>query len=236
MSDTQQADAQTQTVSVEEFNKIKSRAEKFEAHLADYEKRFKGVDIEALKAKAAEADILSKQAAVGDEKKIDELIAKKEQEIRKGIERELEEGKATIQKLSLRNKELEVTDKVFAQAAIKFNADCHEDVKAKIRAYCDRDEDGSYIIKDDEGKVRYSPAKPSQKMSPDEFIQELIGQKPSWATAKIQPGGKSGLFKMATTDAKTVSVDDYAKMTNDERRHLPPSVRTKFATQILKST
>lgn len=228
---------QADVVSRDEFEKAQARAHKFEAMVADYEKRFKGVDIDALRAKAEEADILRRQAAVGDEKKIDELIAQKEAEIRKGIQSKLEEYESRVSSLSARNKELEVVDKVFAQAADKFNSDCHEDVKARIRSSCDLSEDGQIYIKGDDGKPVYSKAKPSEKMSVNEFIDLLVEQKPSWAKAKVSPGAKAPMFKTGNaTNGATIDLDAYSKMTLADKMKLPAKLRGELAKQILKSS
>ena len=225
------------SVSADEFAKVQARAQKFEALATDYEKKFKGVDIEALRAKAEEADILRKEAAVGDSKKIDELIAKKDSEIRKSVEKELLELREGVKTRDARIKEFTVVEKAFGFARDMFNDDCHDDVKTRIRQACDLDEDGSLIVKDKDGKVRYSNAKPSQKLSIDEYLEEIVSERPSWGRAKMTAGGRSlGIRPLNQNGVETgVSLDRYVRMTPQERMSLPPKLRQQYATQVLRS-
>lgn len=231
----QQQSQEGKTISAEDFQKMEDRAKRFEAQLADYEKKFKGIDIEALKAKAAEADLLKRDAALGDKDKIEQLIKDKEIEIRKALENEFNDLKSNNEKLSTRNRELEVVDKVFGAIASRFNDDCHEDVKARIRANADRAEDGKIIFKDEEGKKLYSKTKPSQELSIEEFAETLAEQKPSWAKSKAVGGAKSGVFKSESTNTSAVTLEQYAKMSQAERLQVPAKLRQQYATQILKS-
>lgn len=171
-------------VPVEKFHRV-------QAQVVDLEKKleqFKDIDPVAFKAIKEDYELMRKQQTGGDPKKIDELVAAKENEIRSTVQKALDALKQENEGYKGKLKELQVTDSVFSKAAAKFNADCHEDVKAYIRKYGDVSDDGTVIFKDDKGAPRYAPGSTTKLMDATEFVGWLAEQKPSWAV----PDGKAG--------------------------------------------
>jgi Skp family chaperone for outer membrane proteins len=68
------------TISVEDYNKAVERARTFEAKATDYEKKYNGIDPEAHKAMKEELEIIRRESAAGDPKKIESLVTKARQE------------------------------------------------------------------------------------------------------------------------------------------------------------
>lgn len=205
-------DEAPKTIPVEDFEKEVEKRRKFQAEAEDFRKRFDGVDLERLKASHEELAILKKQGAVGDEKKIDELLQSREAEIRKQVQKDIDESKGTISKLQAENKELKVVDRVFALAASKFNDDCHDDVKAYIRKYGDLDDGGEIVFKDDTGKPRYVPGSTTQVMRGQEFIDWLSGTKQSWAKPTTVSGTKENGTKTKGSNGQPITAAQFAQM------------------------
>ena len=203
------------TVDRAEYDKLQSKYDQVRAQVEDLTRKFSGIDPEKAKADAAALLQLQKEGAAGDPKKIETLLAQREAELRKELAKEIDTHKQRADQLGSRVKELEVTDKVFAIAAGRFNDDTHEDVKAKIRQFCDLGEDGQIIVKDDKGKPRYSTKNPSAPMSPAEFTDWLVEQRPSWAKPTMTSGVKDPGQKVpAGNFANIRTLDDVNRQPN----------------------
>lgn len=190
--DGQQGTEETKSISIEDHNKAVERARNFEAKYTDLEKRlqkYDGVDLDRLKAIEEDYNNIRKEKASGNKDEIDKLLSEREQAVRQEFGSKLEASEGELKQLRQRVKELEVVDVVMNKAAETFNADCHEDVKARFAKFLDK-KDGEIVVKDREGNVRYSKVNPSKLMSPEEFIQELASEKPSWAKPQVSNGTK----------------------------------------------
>lgn len=190
---------------------------KEQARAVDAEKRleaFKDIDPVAFKAMREDYELMRKQQTGGDPKKIDELVAAKEAEIRASVQKTVDALTEKTTSYETRLKELQVTDNVFSKAASKFNADCHDDIKSYIRKYGDIGDDGAIIFKDDKGALRYAPGSTTKPMGVDEFIGWLADTKPSWAV----PDGKAGA---KTAGQKTSAASNARVLTWAEIGQLP---------------
>ncbi len=203
-SDQQPNSQPTDSVSKADLDAAIERARNFEAKLTDYEKKFKGVDIEALRAKAEERDLLIAEAANRDPKKFETELEKRVSELRKNLQKELEDKDALTSKLISENKELKVVNKVFGDHASKFVDTAHSQLKREIRDNLDVDEDGNIFIKGENGKPLYSKTKPAQLMTVDEYVNELIELYPHMAKNPNLSGGKKDTEKMGAVGANTL--------------------------------
>jgi len=172
-----------------EYDKAVERSQRFEGMATDYEKRYKNVDIDALKAKAEKADLLERELATADPKRVDALITNKEQEIRGMFQKEIETRDERIARIEAENKELKVVDKIAAIAVERgFIPESLEHVKRDIRENVDLDSEGNFIVKDKDGKALFSKEKPTEKMSVDEYLRSY-GNKNPFFLKNPSPGG-----------------------------------------------
>ena len=229
--------AKTTTVSLEDYTKAmqtleaeRERARKFEGQVVDLQKKFEPyskVDLEALKAAKEEAELLKKEQAANDPKKLEELHQKAINDVRAQWQKDKEALEAKVGSLSAKTKELEVVDKAHSQIGKFFNDDCQDDVKAKIRQNIDVRDDGQFVIKDEKGEPRYSKADRTKLMSVAEYADELKEQKPSWAKPTHAAGGMQAGTRI--TSVGDLTLDKYDRMTPQERQALPIEVRHKMA-------
>lgn len=195
-------------------------------------KAFEGIDPEDYKKTKTELDKIRREAAIGDPKKLEEWQQQKEAEIRAQVQKDLEAAKSKVDALSKQNKELTVTDRVFAIAATQINGDTSEEVKEYIRRHGDLNEKGEIIFKGEDGKPLYASGSATALMTPEGFIEMLRTKKPSFFKAKDvggvrQPGERVTLRGVTISTLKDLSrfssaeqKEILAKMTQPEREAL----------------
>jgi len=233
------ADAETtQTEAVETVTKAQYEAlqEKFrreQARAIDYEKKFGGLDIEALKAKAEERDILAREKVSGDPDKVKAEIDRAVSDVRKQLAKEIETRDEKLKRLSSENKELRVVDTVFAQAAGKFIDKAHSDLKRTIRETGDVDESGNIVFKSEKGEILYSKKNPSLPMQTEEFIESLIEEKPHWAADFSIAGAKDAGEKKGATGPKVSSLSQLNNMTPEKQREILASMDPNDVAKLL---
>lgn len=232
----EQKTEQPPTISVDEFNRIKARAERFEAQAVDWEKKFKGVDIEALKAAAEERDILRKQVSEKDWKAEDIM---KEADIRaeKRYSSKLTELQTERDTLASRLKDTRVVSTAIREAAAYFNADSIPLIESVIRRELDLDKDDEIIVKDERGEPRYSKADPRQKMAVKEYLEELAGRFPSCAKSEMQAGAKNAANRNGnSTPSKKYDYAELKAMTAADQKRVmatmkPEELRALFSSK-----
>lgn len=221
------------TVSVEEYDKLKGQMQHWQAKFTDMEKRFDGIDPDKAKADADEIKILRRDAAAGDQTKIDELIANAEKEAEGKYSKKLGEYEAENIQLKNALKNERVVKSSLSKAAAVFNDDALEFIETKIAASCDF-EDGAIVVKDEAGKVRPSPADPRKNMSVEEFLSELSDKYPSFAKAVGSNGGRQGGTK-GDTSAQGSDYERYKGMNNaDRQKNFTPDQREKFSKMAIR--
>jgi hypothetical protein len=234
-------DNATKTYSETDYNAAVERARNFEAKLTDLEKKmsqYKDIDPEAHKAIREELNILKAEKATKsqDPKAIEEEVKRREADVRKGVQTELDALLSEVKGLRSKNKELEVVDKVFQAATSVFVDQAHEDVRDAIRRWCDKDEQGNIIVKDNDGKPRYSKGSTTKVMGPSEFVEWLADEKPHWAKAR----SKSGFQEKGTqssTHSNGITPQKFLEMSPAQRAQLKaddPKLFLELAPQALQ--
>lgn len=220
-------------------NKYKEQAQTWMGKFTDIEKRLNGKSIDSLIAAAEERDILARQAAEKDPKKLDEEVNR----VRQEFGPKLEEKDRTIQKLSGRIKEMTVVDEAVKRVGDSLYKNAHEDFRAFIRANCSLNENDEIVVVDGNGKPRYSPADPSKLMTLDELISGLKTSRDHWWASKVPAGGHDpakgsggavGTIKnyadmeamSKTHDIKTVA-DAFAKLPEETKKAIRLEMRAK---------
>jgi hypothetical protein len=219
------------------LNEQETRAKRFEGMVKDLEVKlesFRGIDPQEVKALKEELDIVKRERAEKSPDDLKKWQSEKEQEIRRGIQKDLDEMKAALGKVRGENHELKVVEKAVEQIGAKFNDDTLPFIKQYIRQSVDR-EGEDFIIKDETGNVRYSRSNPAAKMSIAEFAEEIASKHPSMARPETRGGTGTGGTKSSGTGA--ISVDRYMKMTPEQRAKEIPDARErgKLAQQALSS-
>lgn len=202
MSDPTQQD---KTYSQKDIEAERAHAQHFKTELDELKTRFKDVDPDKYKSTLTRLDELERKGAVGDENKINELIANKEKELEGRYEKRLKELEDLSTNQSLELKRERVTKGVLSEAAKLFNADALKLLEPIIEKDGDL-ENGQIVFKKD-GKIRYSPKSPNQPLSAEEYLQELVNEYPSAAKPTMGAGAKSGTEKLsgASSSGKILS-------------------------------
>lgn len=223
-----------ETVSKAEYEKTLERARRFEAMATDFEKRYKGFDPEEYKAVKEENLLLKKQGAVGDQKKIDELIEAQKQELEKRYSSKYEELEGVTKTQGKELKELRVVSKAMTKAAEVFNTDALPLIRREIESSCDW-QDGDIVVLGEDQKPRASKVDPRKNMTIDEYIGELSEKFASCAKPKGKPGVKqNGTADTARGQSSDVTVEKYLKMSPEERRQLPNKDRVRLSQEALR--
>jgi hypothetical protein len=225
-----------------ERDKIESKYHSTLAELEDMKRRmtkFESLDVEKLKADAEALRLLQEKDASGDPEKMKKLVKDREAEIRASVEQDIQKLKKSLEELTNRNKELEVTERVFALASARFNEDTYEDVKEKIRRHCNLADGGISVTID--GKPAYEPGSASKPMSPESFVNWLVEQRPSWAKPTNKGGTRTEGAKNTNGAAagKSYSLSQLQNMDSAEQRkaaaEMPAEDRAKILNQLITS-
>lgn len=189
-------DQQTQepAVSNEEALKLRERNQKLQGQLADMEKKwnqfssmYKDIDPDEYKTLKQKLDEAEKVAASKDPQKLEELWEKKLKKIRDESESTKLTLEQELQQLRQKNKTLAVTDKVMGDLAGLFNSDAVKFIKREVEEFCDLDEDGSIVVKDENGDILFKGARP---LTVKEYGELLVEKYPSLAKASGVGGAK----------------------------------------------
>jgi len=239
MSEANSAGTATETVSKAEFDALREKHTLTGGRLTDYEKQLESYkkygDPESVSARLAELELLKKEKAGGNKEEWEKLFTTKESEIRSESQKAIDAALAQAKEAKGKLRELTLVDKVFGLAANKFNDDTHSDIKNYIRQYCDINEQGEILVKDDKGEIRYREGKPSEKMDANDFVNWLANQKPSWAKPTTKSGQGLGNNLSTNGNHSQITAEQFANMTEAQQDALPASVRGELSMKILQS-
>ena len=219
-----------------ELNKATERAQKFEGQIAGLAKeveRFKGVDLEALRAGNEELAILKRDNAKnGDGKDLERWEKDKTTEIESRYAKDWQ-GKVTekdkkIADLEKTNRTHNVTDKAWNEVSGKFTKDSPTLIKPYIEKYVDKNDDGEFIIKDENGNIRMQSGQPNIKMTLSDFATEIAGKHPSNAVGNATRGTRDQGQKLDGS-VGGITLENYSKMTPDQKAQIPTPQRRKLA-------
>lgn len=209
------AEGENQTVSVDEFNKVKSQLQNWQAKATDYEKRYAGIDPDAVRAKLEDYEIIRKERATGNPQEIDKLLKAREQEaemrVKKDYAKKLEELEGVTSKQASELKQLRVTSVVMKEAADVFHPSALELIESVVTRDCDWGEDGIFV-KGEDGKPRASIQDPRKPMDVKEYIGTLAQKYEACAKATAVSGGKQGGVKTQPNLTGVKSLADASKL------------------------
>lgn len=220
----------------QKYERERDRANNALGKLTDLEKqieRFKGIDIDKLKADSEALAMMMKDKAKtsGNQADIDALLSETEKKVRDQLQPKIEELANDKNQLASKLKELTVVDGVYSKIGNKFNDDMQSFVKQIIRQSVDLNENNEFIIKDENGKPRYSKVSVNQLMTIDEFSKELEEKYPSAVKSSVPAGTKTNGTTKVSGD---LSAERYLRMSPEERKSIPLADRYKLAREAVK--
>lgn len=188
----------------DETQRAQEKIQRLQGLLATKEKEYskmasiyKDIDPDEYRSLKTKLEEKEREAAEKDPQKMEELFQRKLERIRSELETERNSLREQVDSLARVNKTLAVTDRVMSEIGGLFNSDAVKWIKKEVEDSCDLDEDGSIVVKDDNGDVRYKGARP---MTLKEYGEFLVEQYPSLAKASgvsgvkdATPGHKSGV-------------------------------------------
>lgn len=210
---------QTETVAKADFDKVQERAYRFEGMVKTLEKQmeaFKGIDIDALRAKAEEAEQLRTEAAAKDGTKVEELINRVKTEESARYSKKIDELEKEKQSMSTLVQKLQVVQPAMLEAAKRFTANELDLVQSLIERDLTLNE-GDIRVRDKDGKVRASAKDPRNLMDITEYFEELAIKYPNIAIAADKAGTMTGGQQRDVSSAKTYTYAELRAMPDHGR-------------------
>lgn len=151
---------------------------------------FGGISPEEVKSLKDSAKSAKLSSVASDPEQVKKLLEEQERELREEFGKLLSQKDSELTHLKQEHKQVTVVSKALSQAP-KIADDMRDFAEEVISRHVDRDQStGALLIRDESGKVRYSPTNPAQLMTLDEFYQELKKNRPSmFVPERIQTGG-----------------------------------------------
>lgn len=237
-----------QTVSFEEHSKavqkaqdMEARAQRFEAQLADVQKKFDGlkdIDPEKYKATLEELNIMKREKAEkGDKKDLEawekETTEKITGKIRGETQKTIDDLTATCERLKAENYELKVVDKGMSLIGGYFNDDMQEDARMYVKKHMHLGDNGEWLIKDEKGNQLFEPGSANKPMTPEGFALWLREIKPSMFRATIKGGTKDAREQNGARFLPSTA-EQYAKANPDQRKQMGVKDRADAAAHVMQ--
>lgn len=173
------------------------------------------------------------QQAGADPEQFNALLEERVAAVRSDLGSKLEERDKAVERLKAEIHEYRVTSKVMNDLGGQLNDDVRDDAAGVIAKFVRVDEDGTFFVVDENGQTRYSPSKPSQKMTPQELFKELEERKPSWFKPKGIHQGSKQPGAVIPGAGQSASVDvERAKADPEYLQSLPVNQRIKVYKEL----
>lgn len=225
-----------------EVEHAKELMQKWQAKATDYERQleqYKHIDPDEYKALKNEIQILRRESAKDDPKKIEEVIAKEKSAIEKELQgrynKKFEEFEKELTDSKRELARLRVVNPAMLKAAERFNSS----ELSLIQLLVEKDltySNGQIIVLGDDGKAKPSVKDPRQQMDIDEYLDLLADKYPGCAKAKSKGGSREGGLAESAQGRVTgtnITVEKYLQMTPQERQQIPLKERGILANQAL---
>lgn len=233
--DTATGGADTATLQAQ-VDKLTNQLQTWQAKATDYEKRYAGIDPDAVKAKLEDYELMRKEGAVGDKGKIEKLIADKTAEVENRFKSHLTERDTKISTYEKELKTLRVTNTAMQEAAKKFNADQLPLLQREIDSATDFI-DGKIVIIEN-GKPAYSKKNPSVLMDLPEYMEQLAAKYPSSAKSQVVSGGQTSGTTYANGSTR-LNLAEYMRLTPTEQqtyiKSLPGAEQKQMLNNLFQS-
>lgn len=225
-------EATSTTISTEEYNKVLDRARNLEAKLTDTEKKFgwaKDLNPDQVRADKEALELLMKEKGSTDSTKIDELLARKEKELKDRFDSSLTEKEKMVETLSAKVQRLEVVNPAMLKATEYFNSTELE----LIGMLVERDLgiiEGEIVAKGADGKPIPSKKNPRVNMGLDEYMEALADKYPGAARARTSGGSK----EHGTTTGTSSGTSKWDRLTRSELSNLSKAEVDTVPVEILR--
>lgn len=199
-------------------------------------KKYQGVDIDALKAAAAEAERLKNSAALGDPKKLEERINEAktaaEAEISKRYADKLSELEKERETQARELHKLRVTQVGITKALeVGFLPEAKRVVERELDERC-MWQDGKIVVRGDDGKPMYSKVNPRELMDVEEFLRQFGNENAYLMKPSTARGTSDGKEKGSTATGAPIRWPDFRSMSPDQQTawfDANPEARKAFA-------
>jgi hypothetical protein len=178
----------------DEVVKLREINQRLQGKLTDVEKKytqfsqmFKDVDPDEYKKLKGVIEEKERELASKDPAKMEEMYNRKMSKIEAERQAEKEAMAKDFERLKSENKTLKVTDKVMAEISGLFNQDALKFIKMEVEQLCDLDEDGTIIVKNEDGTPAFRNGK---YIGIKDFGESLVDKYPSLAKAQGSSGSK----------------------------------------------
>jgi hypothetical protein len=237
----QNESAKAQVNTAVEAEHAKEMMQKWQAKATNYEKeleKFKNVDVEEYKALKEEIQLLRRENAKDDPKKIEEVITKEKATIEKELQsrygKKFEEFEGKLAESQKELSRLRVVNPAMLKAAERFNSS----ELTLIQLLVEKDLtyiDGQISVLGDDGKPRPSVKDPRNTMGLDEYLDLLAEKYPGCAKPKGKSGAREGGMAESAQGrtSGSITVEKYLQMTPQERQQIPLKERGILANQAL---
>lgn len=209
-----------------DYDALNDKFTTINTQFGEIQKKLGKLDIDTLLTESREYKRLKKES-IKDPKELEETITK---EVEGRFSSRVTELETLSQTQSKELKQLRVTSVVQKEANEVMLPEGIKLIQPIVERYCDYEE-GQIVIKDDNGKVRYSKKNPNEKMGVREFIDSLADEYPAIAKSTATGGSReSGESSKGSHDGLTQ--EKYLNMSEKERAALPKDVHQKMAALV----
>ena len=235
----------TSSVSVDELTKLREQNQRLKGQLTDTEKKYsqfanmyKDIDPDEAKQLKQRLEEAERKAAEKDPAKLEELFDRKFKKYRDEAETEKSSLLQRLQGYEKEIKTLKVTDRVMVEISALFNQDALKFIKREVEEFCDLDEDGTIVVKDENGDPMFRNGK---YLGIKDFGEMLAEKYPSLAKPMGSGGGRDatpgqrsqgrGLNKVPQSYAELQAMPNGREVLERLRREDPDAV-TKILSTI----
>lgn len=212
MTENNDATSSTKPITKEDLERERAHADHFKQQLEEVSTRYKGVDPDQYRKDQEELAALRRKTAGGDETKIQEIIEREKKDIEARFAPKLTELEKELNNTKSELKREKVTKTIVSALTGKVKADSVSLLEPVIERDCDL-QDGKLVIRDANGKPRYSKSNPNELLKPEEYINELQSTYPSLFEATAKAGGKNGVERVIGANGYQItSMEDFKKM------------------------
>jgi hypothetical protein len=204
----------TVSVSVEEYNGMKAKLQ----GLQTFQIKLQEKETELEKLRNEINEVKSKKAPNKEEI---------EQQLRNEFAEKLTSTEAQAKQFQSKLKALTVTDKVMSVIGDKVLPDARKFLRMEVEKECDLEGDfdsGQIIVKDEQGNTRWSPHRPNERMSIEEYSDVLKSRYPTLFQSNArsaEPVNGGTKFQSNPAQNKTgITWEQYESLTPEQQKNV----------------
>lgn len=199
-----------------------SAADEDKRKLEDTLKAYQGLTPEQAAELKARQSSEKLSDASSDPTKLAALLDEREAEVRAELGLTIRDLQSRLSSLDSSYKNVTIVTKVLNEHGQYVRPDMRDIIEADIAAAVHQDEAGNLVVKDANGRLRYSPIDPSRPMSPKELMDELEARRPSGFSPKsVHTGSLPQGQRISTSQASNLSTDgiDWSRIEREDKEY-----------------